>query len=193
MMIQKLFRKYLLRIQQFFQAQAFNWYLFSFSCSKLFHKCIESDCHFGGYKMNLQFYSKNFLIFIRKMHIKQRCKHEYLNRQDVNVFPFNLFFFFLLSRLFSFQTSDHENIMKALCTLLCRSQKSTLLLFISMQMRGKCIHLLLWRSLICIHILIYIFPNDLSSSTRSLSLSHSLFVLSQRSDSEFTSSSFYPI
>lgn len=62
--------------------------------------------------MNLQFYSKNFLIFIRKMHIKQRCKHEYLNRQDVNVFPFNLFFFFFYQGCFHFKHLTMKTLWK---------------------------------------------------------------------------------
>lgn len=49
-------------------------------------------------------------------------------------------------------------------------KKGTLLLFISMQMRGKCIPLLQRRGLISIHILICIFPHDLSSSSPSYSL-----------------------
>lgn len=102
----------------------------------------------------------------------KRCKHKSLNGQDVICLTSILL---SCSGCFHFKQLTMKASRKRYMLCCAEAKKSTLLLFISMQMRGKCIHVLPRRSLICIHILICIFPNDLSSSTPSTSLCRCLF------------------
>lgn len=103
---------------------------------------------------------------------RRGCKQEYLDGQKVNLPAPN-------SSIKAVFISNDWLQMLSESFIYCTVQqaplppwkKGTLLLFISMQMRGKCIPLLQRRGLISIHILICIFPHDLSSS----SPSHSLF------------------